>query len=122
MVSLWRNNKEKNLSIHRMLAIAFIPRVKGKNIINHINGIKTDNRLENLEWTDHSGNLIHAYENGLNNKRKKTKVVDLKSNVEYILVSMKEASLFMNEDKRYVSGHNKRWGTYRNEKYRWEMV
>ena len=47
---LWKNNHSKFATLHRLLAIAFIPNPENKPCIDHINTIKTDNRLDNLRW------------------------------------------------------------------------
>ena len=52
--------------IHVLVAQAFIPNPKGYPQVNHINGVKTDNRVTNLEWCDNSMNQLHAYKMGLN--------------------------------------------------------
>jgi len=52
-------------SIHQLVARAFIPNPKEYTEINHLNGVKHDNRIENLEWVSRQGNMGHAWKQGL---------------------------------------------------------
>ena len=53
--------KRKHVWAHRFVASLFIPNLENKRCINHKNGIKDDNRVENLEWCNHSENQIHRF-------------------------------------------------------------
>lgn len=64
-VNLGRGSSNRYL-VHRLVALTFIEnKFQDKKIINHKNGIKIDNRSENLEWSNYSENNFHAYRTGL---------------------------------------------------------
>lgn len=82
-VQLWKNNQAFLKKVHRLVAEAFIPNPENKRDVNHINGNKHDNRVENLEWLTHSENMKHAYKIGLNRISEKQSEAIKKANTKY---------------------------------------
>ena len=62
---LCRDGKPKLYTTHRLVALAFIPKLRRRNKVNHKNSIRTDNRVENLEWMTQKENIRHGRLTGL---------------------------------------------------------
>ena len=76
-VNLRKDGKQKKFSVHRLVAEAFIENVENKPLIDHINTIRDDNRVENLRW-------VTSRENNLNPiTRKRYTAGNLKSRVQF---------------------------------------
>lgn len=74
-VTLQINKKPKRFNIHRLVAIAFIPNPENKPYVNHIDGDKTNNCVNNLEWVTPSENTQHAIRTGLKSPTREKEVV-----------------------------------------------
>lgn len=96
-ICLSKNGVTKRYIVSRLVAEAFIPNPDNKPEVNHINGIKTDNRAVNLEWVTVSENKLHAYRTGLHDaelQKRRVPVIayDLQGNKVGIFASQLEAS------------------------------
>jgi hypothetical protein len=68
-VRLSKSGTGKSMAVSRLVALTFIPNPEGKLCVNHINSVRNDNRLENLEWCTHGENMRHAARMGRLGKR-----------------------------------------------------
>lgn len=64
-VGIHKDGAQKKIHVHVLVATAFIPNLENKREVNHKNGNKSDNRVENLEWATSSENRQHALKTGL---------------------------------------------------------
>lgn len=102
-VTLYNNRRRKCFQVHRLVASAFIENPDNLPQVNHINGNKKDNRVENLEWCDNSMNQLHAWKTGLQKPhycgggapKKRVAMLDDNGNVEREFDSIRAASIYV---------------------------
>ena len=100
-VSLWKDGKCKDWLVARLVAITFLGEPKENLTVNHIDGNRMNNRIDNLEWLSVGDNLRHGFENGL---FPRNKVTLIKDDIEIqSFCSMSECSKFLDRSHGYVS-------------------
>lgn len=99
-IRLSKNGRSRARYIHRLIAIYFIANPSNKKYINHKNGVKTDNRIKNLEWCTNQENSIHAAKLGLNKYKGGNDIPCIQINLNGVIIkkhsSRKKASLKTN--------------------------
>jgi len=115
-VCLYKDKKPKDFLVHRLVAFAFIPKVEGKECINHIDGNPSNNYVENLEWCNHQENLLHAFENRLNKSPDPIVLFNLNNKDLKYFKSKSDASEFLGRNHGFISGLIKK-NTYEVDEY-----
>jgi len=110
----------KSVNVHRIIAKIFIENPNNYAVVNHKNGIKTDNSIENLEWVTSSENQTHSYKTGLKVSKKGTEhglsvlkeasVIEIKELIK-AGISQKEIAKLFNVSKSAIS-HISRGATW----------
>lgn len=114
IISFTINNNSKWYYIHRIVAEAFIPNLENKPQVNHKDGNKLNNNVENLEWCTNSENITHAYKNNLMSNNKRVFQYDLNGNYIKEWNSIREAQMELKLNHIYdvCSGKRKKCGNY----------
>ncbi len=96
MLNITKTRKRKHVLIHRLVAIAFIINNENKREVNHIDGVKNNNIVSNLEWNTRSENQVHAFKLGLDKPKIGSlngKSILTENNVEFIKENIKIISI-----------------------------
>jgi uncharacterized protein YerC len=93
LIDLCKDGKVKKHLVHRLVAVAFLDNIDNKEQVNHINGNKEDNRVENLEWNTRSENQIHSIRLGL-----RTTIGEKNSQSK---INSKQVILILNDNRPY---------------------
>jgi hypothetical protein len=102
-----RLNTDGNIfltTIHRLVAILFIPNPENKSYVNHIDGNRENNNISNLEWTTPSENSQHAHDTGLNSSKKSIYQLDENNKIINEFESLVKAYEYLN--KTILNGNN----------------
>lgn len=99
-VSLGGKDKKKIFRIHRAVAETFIPNPNNKRAVNHIDGNKSNNYVDNLEWVTDSENMFHAFNTGLAKTSKGIENANSKLSKEDIMYIK---TMYMPRNKQYGS-------------------
>ena len=105
-IVLTKDKKRKYVRIHRLVALTFLPNPNNLPQVNHIDGNKLNNNVENLEWVTNSENTSHGYQSNLyhSNKRKIGVIAIHKETKEkYIFSSIRECSEKLSLNRKTLS-------------------
>jgi len=119
-IKLQSTKKQKTYFVHRLVAFCFLPKSQ-KPEINHIDGNKLNNVVDNLEWVTRAENIQHAYDTKLRKaKAYKVMATDLNTKEEFFFSSQKEAAITLQLDPSHISkvvtGKRKHTGNFTFER------
>lgn len=103
-VTLWKNKASKGFLVHRLVAISFIENKDKKKYVNHKDGNPSNNYVSNLEWCTSSENLIHAFENRLNQNPDPIVLYNNNTGELKYFRSKAEGSKFLGRNQGFLSG------------------
>ena len=119
-VTLWKDGKCKDYLVHRLVAATFLENLLNSKItVNHKDGNRTNNNINNLEWVTRKDNIVDGFINDLYPQKSVT-IINLDNNGAATFRSLAQASKFLGKNAGYISlllKRNKRKFTINDTKY-----
>lgn len=118
-VTLWKNGKSKDWLVHRLIATTFFG--ESGLTVNHIDGNRFNNHIDNLEWCTLGDNIRKGFEMDLYPTNKKVVITNKKTNEKTFFRSLQLASIFIKRNHGYLSYQIKK-NIFENDNFKWELV
>lgn len=122
-VDLWKEGKPKTFLVARLVAFTFYNQnINDKKLtVDHLDGNRLNNNLDNLELVSLKENIKRGFETGLYSCQKKVKIINKKTKEEKIFNSLSNGSQYIGYNKKYLSEKIKE-NINENEIYRWQLL
>lgn len=122
-VDLWKDGKNKTFLVARLVAFTFFNKDINNHelTVNHIDGNRFNNKIENLELISLKENIQHAFRTGLMPSNRKIKIEDKITGTIIYASSLSEGSKLMQYDSHYLSAKIKK-DEWQNNRFKWELI
>lgn len=122
-VDLWKNGTNKTLLVARLVAFTFYNEDINNHYltVDHIDGNRLNNNIENLELVSLAENIRRAFKTGLQPNQKGVKLFNKETNEIKKFISLSEATRYMNKKTGYLSNRIKK-NKFENTEYKWELI
>lgn len=122
-VDLWKDGKPKTFLVARLVAFTFNNEdiTNHKLTVDHIDGNRFNNNLDNLELVSLAENIKRGFDTGLYKNQIKVKIINKQTNEENTFINLSKGSKFINHNSGYLSNKLKK-NIFENKNFKWELL